>query len=252
MAPRKTMCRQRLRRWRVPALYPALPPPFPTPAASSPSTCDLSNPIYRPPGARTRRTAGHLDRSPGPRSSLSSAVSEREFGARKVVEFIHDEHHLKPAGAVDDAGHDPISAAEDAQGPHPFRALELVIIEALIGSEIAFGDASVRQDLLAWLGCHNRALTWLGGVPASIRIDNLKTDVAQGAGAWAVLLTTACPARFASLSRPISSRWPTTAVRWSRKAVRRRTQRRRGRHLGLTYHKPPSVAHRCSRSVTLR
>ncbi len=46
---------------------------------------------------------------------------------------------------------------------------------------------SIRQDLLAWLECHNRALTWLGGVPASIRIDNLKTGVAQGAGAWAVL-----------------------------------------------------------------
>lgn len=46
---------------------------------------------------------------------------------------------------------------------------------------------SVRQDLLSWLDCHNRALVWLGGVPASVRIDNLKTGVAEGAGAWAVL-----------------------------------------------------------------
>jgi len=46
---------------------------------------------------------------------------------------------------------------------------------------------SPRQDLLSWLECHNRALTWLGGVPATIRIDNLKTGVIEGAGAWAVL-----------------------------------------------------------------
>ena len=46
---------------------------------------------------------------------------------------------------------------------------------------------SMRQDLLAWLDCHNRALLWLGGVPATVRIDNLKTGVAHGAGAWAVL-----------------------------------------------------------------
>lgn len=46
---------------------------------------------------------------------------------------------------------------------------------------------SVRQDLSAWLDAHNRALAWLGGVPAVIRIDNLKTGVASGAGVWARL-----------------------------------------------------------------
>ena len=34
---------------------------------------------------------------------------------------------------------------------------------------------------------HNRHLSFLGGVPLSIRIDNLKTGVKKGAGAWAVL-----------------------------------------------------------------
>jgi hypothetical protein len=46
---------------------------------------------------------------------------------------------------------------------------------------------SRRQDLLAWLEGHNRALMWLGGVPQVMRIDNLKTGVAQGAGPWAVI-----------------------------------------------------------------
>jgi transposase len=46
---------------------------------------------------------------------------------------------------------------------------------------------SARQDLLAWLECHNAALIRLGGVPATVRIDNLKTGVVAGGGPWAVL-----------------------------------------------------------------
>ena len=40
---------------------------------------------------------------------------------------------------------------------------------------------------LSWLDAHNHALTFLGGVPLTIRIDNLKTGVKQGAGPWAIL-----------------------------------------------------------------
>ena len=46
---------------------------------------------------------------------------------------------------------------------------------------------SLRQDLLSWLDCHNRALVEVGGVPLTLRIDNLKTGVASGGGPWAVL-----------------------------------------------------------------
>ena len=46
---------------------------------------------------------------------------------------------------------------------------------------------SQRQDLLSWLACHNRALVFVGGVPVTLRIDNLKTGVASGGGPWAVL-----------------------------------------------------------------
>lgn len=46
---------------------------------------------------------------------------------------------------------------------------------------------SVRQDLFSWITCHNRAWVFLGGVTATVRIDNLKTGVASGGGAWAVL-----------------------------------------------------------------
>ena len=41
-----------------------------------------------------------------------------------------------------------------------------------------------RMDQLSWHHAHNEALRRLGGVPAVLRIDNLKTGVAQGAGPW--------------------------------------------------------------------
>lgn len=44
-----------------------------------------------------------------------------------------------------------------------------------------YGDAGQ----LAWLDAHNHALRFLGGVPLTLRIDNLKTGVKRGAGPWA-------------------------------------------------------------------
>ena len=40
------------------------------------------------------------------------------------------------------------------------------------------------MDQLSWHHAHNQALRRLGGVPAVLRIDNLKTGIAQGAGPW--------------------------------------------------------------------
>lgn len=44
-----------------------------------------------------------------------------------------------------------------------------------------------RMDQLAWHHAHTEALRRLGGVPAVLRIDNLKTGVGQGAGPWGQL-----------------------------------------------------------------
>jgi len=44
-----------------------------------------------------------------------------------------------------------------------------------------------RMDQLSWQHAHNEALRRLGGVPAVVRIDNLKTGVASGAGPWGEL-----------------------------------------------------------------
>jgi transposase len=47
-------------------------------------------------------------------------------------------------------------------------------MEAIVWSE--------RADQLAWLHVHNEALRRLGGVPAVLRVDNVKTAVVKGAG----------------------------------------------------------------------
>jgi Integrase core domain len=43
---------------------------------------------------------------------------------------------------------------------------------------------SRRMDQLSWHRAHNEAFRRLGGIPAVLRIDNLKTGVAKGAGPW--------------------------------------------------------------------
>jgi transposase len=41
-----------------------------------------------------------------------------------------------------------------------------------------------RMDQLSWHHAHNEALRRLGGVPAVVRLDNLKTAIVRGAGPW--------------------------------------------------------------------
>jgi len=43
---------------------------------------------------------------------------------------------------------------------------------------------SEREDQLAWHRVHNEAFRRFGGIPAVVRIDNLKTGIVHGAGAW--------------------------------------------------------------------
>lgn len=46
---------------------------------------------------------------------------------------------------------------------------------------------SRREDQVSWLNCHNEAYRRFGGVAAVNRIDNVKTAIATGAGAWGVI-----------------------------------------------------------------
>jgi hypothetical protein len=46
---------------------------------------------------------------------------------------------------------------------------------------------SERKDLMSWLDVHNEAFRALGGIPATVRVDNVKTAVSRGAGPWGEL-----------------------------------------------------------------
>ncbi len=46
---------------------------------------------------------------------------------------------------------------------------------------------SPRKDQLSWLSVHNDSFRRLGGVPATVRVDNEKTAAARGAGPWGEL-----------------------------------------------------------------
>lgn len=65
-------------------------------------------------------------------------------------------------------------------GPQKLYAFLLVLSH----SRKAVVVWSRRMDQLAWHDCHNEALRRIGGVPAVLRIDNLKTGIAVGAGPW--------------------------------------------------------------------
>jgi transposase len=67
-------------------------------------------------------------------------------------------------------------------GDGPQKAYAFLLV--LSHSRKAVVVWSLRQDQLAWHHCHNEALRRVGGVPAVLRIDNLKTGVVRGAGPW--------------------------------------------------------------------
>lgn len=48
---------------------------------------------------------------------------------------------------------------------------------------------SRHKDLLSWLGCHTEGFKRVGGVTATVRVDNEKTAVSRGAGAWGTINT---------------------------------------------------------------
>lgn len=46
---------------------------------------------------------------------------------------------------------------------------------------------SLRKDQLSWQHCHSEAFKRVGGVAATLRVDNEKTAIVHGAGAWGTI-----------------------------------------------------------------
>jgi transposase len=85
-----------------------------------------------------------------------------------------------PPGAQAQVDWGEFGGLDVGRGPQKLYAFVLVLSH----SRKAVLVWSERMDQLSWHQAHNEALRRLGGVPAVLRIDNLKTGVAQGAGPW--------------------------------------------------------------------
>jgi transposase len=113
-----------------------------------------------------------------------------EGSYRSVLRFVRDRYpqpRLRPyrrvetpPGAQAQVDWGEFSGLDIGDGPQKLYAFVLVLShsrkEVLIWSR--------RMDQLSWHQVHNEALRRLGGVPAVLRIDNLKTGMAHGAGPW--------------------------------------------------------------------
>jgi transposase len=118
-------------------------------------------------------------------------VSEQGYdGSLRSVQRFWASHYPAPAIRARRRVETPPGAqaqADWAHFPHviiggqgkSLAAFEMVLShsrkDAIVSSE--------SKDMLAWLGCHTQAFRWLGGVPATVRVDNENTAVIKGSGA---------------------------------------------------------------------
>jgi transposase len=88
-----------------------------------------------------------------------------------------------PPGAQGQADWTDFPSVDIGDGPQKLHAFLLTLShsrqEALVWSR--------RMDQISWHHVHNEALRRLEGVPAVVRIDNLKTGVGSGSGPWGEL-----------------------------------------------------------------
>lgn len=68
-------------------------------------------------------------------------------------------------------------------GPEPLHAFVMVLSHSRKAAVVWSRD----ETLLSWLHCHNEAYRRFAGVAAVNRIDNLKTGIITGAGAWGTI-----------------------------------------------------------------
>src|SRR4051794_11178940 len=85
-----------------------------------------------------------------------------------------------PPGAQAQVDWGEFAGLDVGEGPRKLNAFVMVLSH----SRKAVLVWRERMDQLSWHQAHNEALRRLGGMPAVLRIDNLKTGVAQGAGPW--------------------------------------------------------------------
>jgi transposase len=137
-------------------------------------------------------TDGRATRPINVRALHDYLVAEHQYPGsyRSVLRFVRAHYPAPklrpfrrvetPPGAQAQVDWGEIDGIDIGVGPQTLYAFVLVLShsrkEVLIWCE--------RRDQLAWHHAHNEAFRRLGGIPAVLRIDNLKTGIARGAGPW--------------------------------------------------------------------
>jgi transposase len=85
-----------------------------------------------------------------------------------------------PPGAQAQVDWGQVSGLDVGDGPQTLHAFVMVLSHSRKQAVVW----TRHMDQLSWHRAHNEAFRRLGGIPAVLRIDNLKTGVAQGAGPW--------------------------------------------------------------------
>ena len=116
------------------------------------------------------------------RGSLRSL--QRYFRARRPRPVRRARRRVEtPPGAQGQADWAEFPEVRIAGTPRALHAFHLGLSHSRFGAVVW----AEREDELSWLHVHNGALRRLGGVPAVIRVDNAKTAVVHGAGAWGTI-----------------------------------------------------------------
>jgi transposase len=88
-----------------------------------------------------------------------------------------------PPGAQTQTDWGEFPSVDVGQGREPLHALVMVLSHSRKPAIVW----SREETQLHWISCHNGAYRRLGGVAAVNRIDNVKTAIATGAGAWGTI-----------------------------------------------------------------
>lgn len=122
-------------------------------------------------------------------------IAEHDYqgSLRSVQRFVRENYPPPPRRARRRVETPPGAQAQAdwATYPRVIVAGEVMTLHAfhLVLSH-SRGEALVwarDQTQLSWLSSHNAAFRRLGGIPAVVRVDNTKTAVSHGAGAWGEL-----------------------------------------------------------------
>lgn len=122
-------------------------------------------------------------------------VEEHDYtGSLRSVQRYFRKHYPKPKRRARRRVETPPGAqaqADWAEWPRVWIADQAVyayqFFLQLSHSRFTASAWSPRKDQLAWHYVHNLTLERLGGVPATIRVDNEKTVMSRGAGPWGEL-----------------------------------------------------------------